>query len=155
MLFDYRYWLRRFLDWLLNDADDSEKMVTKGLIGESPFLLVYLHTCLITDEKSNSEDNNQWIGALPSPFDILVSDKISAVVTAALFKEGGSVANRVGAGIGLGGHWTHSTRWALERLAARVMGSFPFIEGGHAEQIRVPVKPKSGSSYSRLQLSEC
>ena len=50
MLFDYRYWLRRFLDWLLNDADDSEKMVTKGLIGETPFLLVYLHTCLITAE---------------------------------------------------------------------------------------------------------
>ena len=38
MLFDYRYWLRRFLDWLLNDADESEKMVTKGLIGETPFL---------------------------------------------------------------------------------------------------------------------
>ena len=92
----------------------------------------------------------------PTLFDILVSDKISAVVTAALFKEGGSFASRVGAGIGLGGHWTHSTRWALERLGARViMGSFPFIEGGHAEQIRVPVKPKSGSSYSRLQLSEC
>ena len=37
MLFDYRYWLRRFLDWLLNDADEdeSEKMVTKGLIGEA------------------------------------------------------------------------------------------------------------------------
>jgi len=31
MLFDYRYWLRRFLDWLLNDADEDEKMVTKGL----------------------------------------------------------------------------------------------------------------------------
>ena len=39
MLFDYRYWLRRFLDWLLNDADEdeSEKMVTKGLIGEPHF----------------------------------------------------------------------------------------------------------------------
>ena len=37
MLFDYRYWLRRFLDWLLNDADEdeSEKMVTKGLFGEA------------------------------------------------------------------------------------------------------------------------
>ena len=49
MLFDYRYWLRRFLDWLLNDEDDSEKMVAKGLIGEAPFLLVYLqakaHLC--------------------------------------------------------------------------------------------------------------
>ena len=33
----------------------------------------------------------------PSPFDILVSDKISAVVTAALL-EGGLVASRVGAG---------------------------------------------------------
>ena len=51
-------------------------------------------------------------------FDILVSDKISAVVTAALFKEGGSFASRVGADIALGGHWTHSTRWALERLGA-------------------------------------
>ena len=35
MLFDYRYWLRRFLDWLLNDADEDEKMVTKGLFGEA------------------------------------------------------------------------------------------------------------------------
>ena len=50
MLFDYRYWLRRFLDWLLNDADESEKMVTKGLIGETLLLLVDLHTCLITAE---------------------------------------------------------------------------------------------------------
>ena len=51
MLFDYRYWLRRFLDWLLDDEEDSEKMVTKGLIGEAPFLLsVYLRTCVITAE---------------------------------------------------------------------------------------------------------
>ena len=40
MLFDYRSWLRRFLEWLLNDAEDDEskKMVTKGLIGEAQFV---------------------------------------------------------------------------------------------------------------------
>ena len=61
MLFDYRYWLRRFLDWLLNDEDDSEKMVTKGLIGEAPFLLVYLHTCVITAEiKYSGLQSGEW-----------------------------------------------------------------------------------------------
>ena len=78
---------------------------------------------------------------MPSPFDILVSDKISAVVTAAVL-EVGLAASRVAA-----------VRFHL--LGARVMGSFPFIEAGHAEQIRVPVNSKSGSSYGRLQLSEC
>ena len=40
MLFDYRYWLRAFLEWLLDDKDDDacDKMVTKELIGE-PFIL--------------------------------------------------------------------------------------------------------------------
>ena len=39
MLFDYRFWLRRFLEWLLNDSeeDECEKLVTKGIIGE-PYL---------------------------------------------------------------------------------------------------------------------
>ena len=59
MLFDYRYWLRRFLDWLLHDADEDEKMVTKGLIGEA-FLykdiiqlvinVACTHTCAVTAE---------------------------------------------------------------------------------------------------------
>ena len=52
---------------------------------------------------------------MPSPFDILVSDKISAVVTAALFIECGSFASRVGAGIALGGRWRD---WVLELWAA-------------------------------------
>ena len=41
MLFDYRYWLRAFLEWLLDDKDDDacDKMVTKELIGE-PFILL-------------------------------------------------------------------------------------------------------------------
>jgi len=36
MLFDYRYWLRAFLEWLLDDKDDEacDKMVTKELIGQ-------------------------------------------------------------------------------------------------------------------------
>ena len=62
MLFDYRSWLRRFLEWLLNDAEDDEskKMVTKGLIGEAQFFWqhninkacyqCYLHTCVVTAE---------------------------------------------------------------------------------------------------------
>ena len=42
MLFDYRYWLRAFLEWLLDDKDDDacDKMVTKELIGESFILLI-------------------------------------------------------------------------------------------------------------------
>ena len=41
MLFDYRYWLRAFLEWLLDDKDDDacDRMVTKELIGE-PFILL-------------------------------------------------------------------------------------------------------------------
>ena len=59
MLFDYRYWLRRFFDWLLNDADEDEKMVTKGLIGEAFLYKVIIqlvinvtctHTCAVTAE---------------------------------------------------------------------------------------------------------
>ena len=42
MLFDYRYWLCAFLEWLLDDKDDDacDILVTKELIGE-PFFTVY------------------------------------------------------------------------------------------------------------------
>ena len=42
MLFDYRFWLRRFLEWLLNDSeeDECEKLVTKGIIGEPYFFYI-------------------------------------------------------------------------------------------------------------------
>ena len=44
MLFDYRFWLRRFLEWLLNDSeeDECEKLVTKGIIGEPYFFVPQL-----------------------------------------------------------------------------------------------------------------
>ena len=58
MLFDYRFWLRRFLEWLLNDSeeDECEKLVTKGIIGEPYFFLchsflyqTFLHSNIIND----------------------------------------------------------------------------------------------------------
>ena len=58
MLFDYRFWLRRFLEWLLNDSeeDECEKLVTKGIIGEPYFFLRHsflyqriLHSNIIND----------------------------------------------------------------------------------------------------------
>ena len=52
MLFDYRFWLRRFLEWLLNDSeeDECEKLVTKGIIGEPYFFISkFLHSNNIND----------------------------------------------------------------------------------------------------------